>query len=126
MSLYGGLNILIANAGFEGLVKPLLEYPLDMMLEIIDTNLLGVYYGLRFAAPEIAQKGGGNIVITSSVAGLRGSPGLIAYVMSKHGLIGLIKDAALELAPMNIRVNTVNPSPVETRMMRSIEEQAGP
>jgi len=50
----------------------------------------------------------------------------MAYVMSKHGLIGLVNNAALELAPMNIRVNTVNPSPVETRMMRSIEEQAGP
>ncbi|MDH3642197.1 MAG: SDR family oxidoreductase, partial [Gammaproteobacteria bacterium] len=66
--------------------------------------------------------GGGSIVITSSVAGVGGSPGMSAYVTSKHAVIGLMRSAAREGAAQNIRVNTVNPSPVETRMMRSIEE----
>ena len=65
-------------------------------------------------------------MITSSVAGVIGSAGLGPYVASKHAVIGLMRTAAIELAPAHIRVNTVNPGPVENRMMRSIEEQAAP
>ena len=78
--------------------------------------------GLKYAAPEIQKRGGGSIVITSSVAGVRGAEGVSAYIASKHAVIGIMKTAALEMAPMNIRVNTVNPAPVNTRMMRSLEE----
>jgi NAD(P)-dependent dehydrogenase (short-subunit alcohol dehydrogenase family) len=67
-------------------------------------------------------RGGGSIVITSSTAGIRGSQGLSAYTTSKHAVIGLMRTAALECAPWGIRVNTVNPAPIETRMMRSLEE----
>jgi NAD(P)-dependent dehydrogenase (short-subunit alcohol dehydrogenase family) len=123
---YGGLDIFLGNAGIEGAVKPITEYPLDMFNRVISINLMGPFLGVRFAAPEIAKRGGGAIVLTSSVAGLTGSPGLSAYTMSKHGVIGLMRTAAVELAPLNIRVNTVNPAPVETRMMRAIEQQAAP
>ena len=67
-------------------------------------------------------RGGGSIIITSSTAGIRGSVGLSAYTTSKHAVIGLMRTAALECAPLGIRVNTVNPAPIETRMMRSLEE----
>lgn len=72
------------------------------------------------------QSGGGSIIITSSVAGLVGSPGFSAYVTSKHAVIGMMRSAALEFGASGIRVNTVNPGPIETRMMRSIEEMAAP
>ncbi len=76
--------------------------------------------------PGAQSAGGGSIVITSSVAGVGGAPGVSAYVTSKHAVIGMMRSAALECAPFNIRVNTVNPSPVETRMMRSLEEGFSP
>ena len=72
------------------------------------------------------KRGGGSIVITSSVAGLSGTPNIAPYGTSKHAVIGLMRAAARECAPMNIRVNTVNPSPVETRMMRSLEAGMSP
>ncbi|MGH7823168.1 MAG: SDR family NAD(P)-dependent oxidoreductase, partial [Candidatus Binatia bacterium] len=73
------------------------------------------------------KRGGGSIVITSSIAGVKGGvPGLSPYVTSKHAVIGMMRTAALECAPLGIRVNTVNPSPVETRMMRALEEGIAP
>ena len=74
----------------------------------------------------MAERGGGSIVITSSVAGVGAAPGISAYAASKHAVIGLMRSAAKECAALNIRVNTVNPSPVETRMMRSIERGFAP
>jgi NAD(P)-dependent dehydrogenase (short-subunit alcohol dehydrogenase family) len=118
---YGGVDILLANAGIEGDVKPIVEYDEDRFDQVMDVNVKGVFLGLKAAIPAMQARGGGSIVITSSVAGVRGAPGLSAYVTSKHAVIGLMRTAARECAPMNIRVNTVNPSPVETRMMRSLE-----
>jgi NAD(P)-dependent dehydrogenase (short-subunit alcohol dehydrogenase family) len=68
------------------------------------------------------ERGGGSIVITSSTAGIGGTAGMSAYTTSKHAVIGMMRTAAIECAPMGIRVNTVNPAPIETRMMRSLEE----
>ena len=123
---FGGVDILFANAGIEGKVCPLVDLPLEVFEEVWAVNVRGVFLGLKHAAPMIATRGGGSIVITSSIAALIGSRGLGAYVTSKHALTGLARTAALELAPLNIRVNTVNPGPVDNRMMRSIEEQAQP
>ena len=78
--------------------------------------------GLKAAIPAMYLRKGGSFIITSSVAGLTGSPGVAPYGTSKHAAIGLMRSAAKECAEKNIRVNTVNPSPVETRMMRSLEE----
>jgi NAD(P)-dependent dehydrogenase (short-subunit alcohol dehydrogenase family) len=72
------------------------------------------------------KRGGGSIVITSSVAGIRGTAGVSAYITSKHAVIGMMRTAALEGAPVGIRVNTVNPAPIETRMMRALEEGFAP
>ncbi len=82
----------------------------------------GVWLGLKYAIPLMRQRGGGSIVITSSVAGIRAGGGTAAYVTSKHAVIGLMRSAAVECARWGIRVNTVNPAPIETRMMRSLEE----
>ena len=123
---YGGVDVFLANAGIEGDVKPLVEYDEDRFDQVIGVNVKGVFLGIQAAVPALAKRGGGSIVITSSVAGVKGSPGIGPYCASKHAVIGLMKSAAQEYAGQNIRVNTVNPSPVETRMMRSLEEGIAP
>jgi 3alpha(or 20beta)-hydroxysteroid dehydrogenase len=123
---WGALNVLFANAGIEGRVAPIVAQELDDVAQVLRVNVLGVFSFMKQAAPKIASSGGGSIVVTSSVAGLIGSPGLAPYVASKHAVLGLVKTAALELASSKIRVNAVNPGPIENRMMRSIEEQAAP
>ena len=89
-------------------------------------NVKGVWLGLKSVIPAMLRCGGGSVVITSSVAGLSGGPNVAPYSTSKHAVIGLMRSVAKEYASMNIRVNTVNPSPVETRMMRSLEEGIAP
>jgi 3alpha(or 20beta)-hydroxysteroid dehydrogenase len=84
-------------------------------------NLKGVWLGMRYVAPVMRERGGGAIVNTSSIAGLHGSPNLIAYSTSKHAVIGMTRTAALELARDGVRVNAVCPAPIETRMMRALE-----
>jgi NAD(P)-dependent dehydrogenase (short-subunit alcohol dehydrogenase family) len=123
---FGGVDVLFANAGIEGAVRPLVEIAPEEFDRVLNVNVRGAWLGIKYAAPEIAKRGGGSILLTSSIAGLVGARGLGPYVASKHALIGLAKSAALELAAQNIRVNTVNPGPIENRMMRSIERQANP
>lgn len=122
---FGQIDIFLNNAGVEGKVIPLDEYPLDEFNKVIDVNVKGAYYGLRHVFPHM-KKNGGSIIITSSVAGLAGTPNVLPYVTSKHAVIGMMKSAALEGAPYKIRVNTINPSPVDNRMMRSLEEGFAP
>jgi NAD(P)-dependent dehydrogenase (short-subunit alcohol dehydrogenase family) len=123
---FGGVDVLFANAGIEGRVAPLLGYPLADFERVLAVNVRGVLLAIQAAAPSMIARGGGSIVVTSSIAGLVGSPGLSAYVTSKHAVLGLVKTAASELAAQGIRVNAVCPGPIENRMMRSIEEQAAP
>jgi NAD(P)-dependent dehydrogenase (short-subunit alcohol dehydrogenase family) len=119
---WGGIDIFLANAGIEGTLSPIPDYPVDIFDQVMAVNVRGVWLGLKYVIPVISDRGGGSIVITSSTAGIGGSSGISAYVTSKHAVIGLMRTAALECAPMGIRVNTVNPAPIETRMMRSLEE----
>jgi len=123
---FGGLDVYVANAGIEGKVSPLTDYPVEDFDRVIAVNLRGVFLAIRTGAPAIAERGGGSIVVTSSVAGLVGAAGLGPYCATKHGVIGLVKSAAAELAPMKVRVNTLNPGPIANRMMESIEKQANP
>lgn len=122
---YGRLDVLFANAGIEGEVAPIPEYDLDTYERVMAVNVRGVMLGLKFAMPVMAETGGGSIVITSSLAGLRGTQRLSAYVASKHAVVGLMKVAALEGASKGIRVNTINPSPIATRMIESLEQGYG-
>lgn len=123
---FGGLDALINNAGIEGRVGPLTELTVDAFDAVLAVNVRGVWLGMKHAAPAIAARGGGAIVNTASVAGLGGTPGIIAYGASKHAVVGMSKTAAMELAPLKIRVNAVCPSPVETRMMRALEAGMNP
>lgn len=123
---YGGVDVLLANAGIEGDVTSIADYDEARFDQVIAVNVKGPFLGLKAVIPAMTQRGGGSVVITSSVAGVRGAANVAPYVTSKHAVIGLMKSAAKECAPQRIRVNTVNPSPVETRMMRSLEEGFAP
>lgn len=120
------IDALFSNAGTEGRISPLVDYPVDAFDQVMAVNVRGVWLSLRYAMPVMQRQGGGSIVITSSIAGLRGFAGLTAYATSKHAVVGLMRCAALEGAKHGIRVNTIHPSPIETRMMRAIEEGAAP
>lgn len=123
---YGGVDVMLANAGIEGQVKPITECDVEVFDRVMAVNVRGVWLGLKAVIPAMQKRDGGSIVITSSVAGVTGTPGMSPYNTSKHAVIGMMRAAAQECAPSGIRVNTVNPSPVETRMMRSLEEGMSP
>ncbi len=118
------VDIFFNNAGIEGVVKPITDYPVEEYDKLMGVNVRGAWLGLKYIIPLMQE--GGSIIITSSVAGMRGTANVSAYVASKHALGGITKSVALELAGKNIRVNSVNPSPVDNRMMRSLEEGFSP
>jgi len=121
----GGLDFLVNNAGIEGVVAPIESYPLDVFDRVLAVNVRGVFLGMRAAAPALRRRGGGAIVNLASVAGVTGDPNLSAYIASKHAVIGLTRSGALAFGKDGVRVNAVAPSPVETRMMRSLEAGMG-
>lgn len=119
-SRFGRVDCFLANAGVEGRVGPtLLECTLEAFERVQRINVTGVFLGVKHLAPLMPR--GGAIVITSSVAGLRGSAGLGPYCTSKHAVVGLMRSLAVELGGAGIRVNTVNPGPIRSRMMSSLE-----
>lgn len=122
---FGGVDIALLNAGIEGRLDSIADMPEEMFDKVIGVNVRGVFLGLKYIMPAMRARGGGSIVITSSTAGIRAVAGMSAYVTSKHAVVGLMRTAALEGAENDIRVNTVNPSPIDTRMMTSIEAQRG-
>lgn len=118
---YGSLDIAVNNAGIGGPLAVTGEYPIDGWQKVIDINLSGVFYGLRYQIPAMLTKGGSIINIASILgqAGTRFSP---AYVAAKHGVVGLTKAAALEYADKNIRINSVGPGYIQTPLLSSLDE----
>jgi NAD(P)-dependent dehydrogenase (short-subunit alcohol dehydrogenase family) len=121
---FGRLDCACNNAGIEGAVAPFIDQTEEDFDRIIDVNLKGVFLCLKAEITQMLTQGGGTIVNLSSVAGLIGFPGLSPYVASKHGVNGLTKNAALEYAKEGIRVNSVCPGGIDTRMLDSLAEQA--
>ncbi|HWI22479.1 MAG TPA: mycofactocin-coupled SDR family oxidoreductase [Baekduia sp.] len=117
VSELGPIDLVVANAGITSL-GPAVDLTPAMWDEMIGINLTGAWNTVQIAMPSMIEAGrGGAIVFTSSIAGLMGMPTLAHYTASKHGLVGLMKALANELAPHNIRVNTVNPTNVGTPML---------
>lgn len=121
---FGKIDIFFNNAGIEGVVKPMVDYPEEMFDKVIAVNVRGVWLGNKYVLPQMND--GGSIIISSSVSGLLGSPNVSAYITSKHACVGIMRATAVEAAPRKIRVNSVHPSPVDNRMMRSLEEGFSP
>lgn len=116
-SEFGKLNVLVNNAGIVRMGPWVDTSPEDYM-DVININQLGVFLGVRAAIRPMTDAGGGSIVNISSIDGLIGHPMVAGYVSSKFAVRGLTKVAALELAPMNIRVNSVHPGFIDTPMLR--------
>jgi 3alpha(or 20beta)-hydroxysteroid dehydrogenase len=113
VSEFGTLNVLFNNAGiFNG--GRLQRYETELWQQMLDVNLTGAFLGMRAAADAMIAAGGGSIINTSSIEGLRGTPWAHGYVASKWGLRGLTKSVALELAPQGIRVNSLHPGRIST------------
>ncbi len=115
----GRLDIVSANAGIfsSGRAHELGE---QARRDTIDTNLTGVWHAAKAAIPHLIEGGrGGSIILTGSAAGLKGMENIAHYVSAKHGVIGLMRTLALELAPHSIRVNTLNPTTVNTDMIQN-------
>jgi NAD(P)-dependent dehydrogenase (short-subunit alcohol dehydrogenase family) len=113
----GALHLLVNNAGIGGPAAPVGEYPLDGWAKVIDVNLNGVFYGLRYAIPEMVKAGGGAVVNMASILGSVGFATASAYVAAKHGVVGLTKVAAMEYAKAGVRVNSVGPGFIATPLL---------
>jgi SDR family mycofactocin-dependent oxidoreductase len=120
VSQFGRLDIVSANAGVVGTPTMTEELPEDEWRTMLDINLTGVWHTVKAAVPGLKAGGnGGSIVLTSSVAGIRGYANMAHYVSAKHGVVGLTRTLAMELAPSSIRVNSVHPTQVNTDMVHN-------
>lgn len=117
VEVYGGLDVAFNNAGIEGDVfTPTHEQTLDNYQQVFDVNVRGVLDSMRAQIPAMLERGGGVIVNNASIAGLVGFGGMSVYSTSKHAVVGLTRNAALDYAQQGIRVNAVAPGPIETEM----------
>ncbi|NUR14617.1 MAG: SDR family oxidoreductase [Bradyrhizobium sp.] len=121
---HGGLDIFFANAGISGGWATIAEQTAADWAEILRVNLIGPFLAIKYAAPAIAKRGGGSIVCTASVAGIRSGAGGAAYSASKAGVINLVQTAANQLYGSNVRVNAICPGLIETGMTKGIYDMA--
>lgn len=118
---YGVLHYLVNNAGITGPHGVLIEdYPLDEWQAVIDTDISGTFYGLKYGIPAIVQSGGGAVVNISACNGITGIAGIAPYTAAKHAVLGLTRATALEYAEKGVRINAVGPGYIETPNIQSL------
>jgi NAD(P)-dependent dehydrogenase (short-subunit alcohol dehydrogenase family) len=123
VAVLGGIDVLFSNAGNFGTVAPIESYPVDVFDAVMAVHVRGAFLAAQHAVPHMGR--GGSIIITSSVAGLRGDAGVYGYITAKHAQTGLMRVLAKELAPRGIRVNTINPGPVSNDFQGRVEAGLG-
>jgi len=122
---FGGLHVAVNNAGIGGAQAATGEYPVDSWRQVIEINLNGVFYGMRYQIPAMLASGGGSIVNMASILGNVGFATSPAYVAAKHGVLGLTKSAAIEYSSQGIRVNSVGPGFIATPLLeKNLDEAA--
>ena len=121
---YGGLEVFYANAGISGGMVPLLEHTVEEWRQVLEVNLIGPYLAIKHAAPVMRDAGGGSILCTASVAGLRSGAGPTPYSASKAGVISLVQTSANQLAGSGVRVNAICPGLTETGMTQPMFDMA--
>jgi len=119
----GALHGIVNNAGIGGPSAKTGSYDIEGWQKVIDINLSGVFYGMRYAIPEIEKAGGGAVVNMASILGSVGFPESIAYVSAKHGVVGATKNAALEHAEGGVRVNSVGPGFIKTPLVEDAMDE---
>ena len=124
VSTHGGIDILFANAGISGGLTSILEQTAEDWAEILRVNLIGPFLAIKHAIPPMRIRGGGSIILSASVAGLRSGAGGAAYSASKAGVINLTQTAAQQLTGSGIRVNAICPGLIETGMTQMIYQAA--
>ena len=117
---FGTIDAFYNNAGIEGDIKPITEYPLESFRRVLDVNVTGVFLGMKHVLPVMLKQNKGSIINTASIAGLIGSPHIAVYSASKHAVIGLTKSAAWECTGTGVRVNCVCPGLIDSRMLSAI------
>ena len=120
---FGGLHIAVNNAGIGGPLGLTGDYPIDGWQKVIDINLSGVFYGMRYQIPAMLKSGGGSIVNLASILGNTGTKQSPAYVAAKHGVVGLTKAAALEYASQGVRVNSIGPGYIKTPLLDMLDDE---
>jgi NAD(P)-dependent dehydrogenase (short-subunit alcohol dehydrogenase family) len=120
---FGPVSVVFSNAGNFGSVAPIEAYPATDFEAVWRVHVLGAFLAAKHAVPHMSL--GGSIILTSSVAGSRGDPGVYAYITAKHALTGLMRCLAKELAPRGIRVNTINPGPIDNAFQKRVEDGLG-
>lgn len=124
LDTFGGLHVAVNNAGIGGAQAPTGEHPIADWQRVIDVNLNGVFYGLRYEIPAMLDSGGGAIVNMASILGSVGFANAPAYVAAKHGVVGLTKNAALEYSARGIRINSVGPAFIQTPLLDANLDEA--
>ncbi|WP_127137793.1 glucose 1-dehydrogenase [Flagellimonas oceanensis] len=123
---FGRIDGFYNNAGIEGRQAPLTEYDQEVFKKVIDINLMGVYYGMRYVIPVMQKQNYGKIVNVASVGGIRGVANQTAYVASKHAVSGMTKNAALEYGRDGILTNAIAPGAILTHMVAEAFKQVNP
>ncbi|WP_199287948.1 glucose 1-dehydrogenase [Robertkochia solimangrovi] len=126
LEAFGRIDGLYNNAGIEGRQAPMTEYDMDVFKKVIDINLMGVYYGLRYVIPVMQKQGYGRIVNVASVGGIRGVLNQTPYVASKHAVSGMTKNAAVEYGKYGILTNAIAPGAILTPMVAEAFKQVNP
>lgn len=123
---FGKVDGLYNNAGIEGKQAPMVDYDLEVFKKVIDINLLGVYFGMKYVIPEMKKNSGGKIVNVASVGGIRGVLNQTPYVATKHAVAGMTKNAAVEYGRDNILTNAIAPGAILTPMVEEAFRQVNP
>ena len=125
VAAFGRIDVFANNAGIEGAVQPITEYPEEDFDRVMAVNVRGVFLGLKYVLPVMKVQKSGVIINTGSTGSHVGSTGVCAYVASKHAILGLTRCAALEVACLGIRVNAICPGGTRTRMQQSLTDHRG-
>ncbi|HEX4409464.1 MAG TPA: SDR family oxidoreductase [Xanthobacteraceae bacterium] len=117
---FGKIDVLFSNAGNFGTVAPVTDYPEEIFDSVLAVHVKGAFLCAKHALPQMND--GGSIIITSSIVGVKGDPGVCAYITAKHAQVGLMRVLAKEAAGRRIRVNTLHPGPVENDFQLNVEK----
>ncbi len=118
---FGPIDVLFSNAGNSGVIAPVVDYPEEVFDRVMAVHVRGAFLACKYGLP--LMRDGGSLIICSSVAGMRGDPGVSAYITAKHAQVGLMRSVSKEAAARGIRVNSLHPGPVDNGFQHDLEQR---